>query len=622
MAILNLVRLNRSIILSQKSGTRFLSLILISAAATTATARQLSPQEALDRTDHLTRSNNISLSFTYHSNQNKDINTIYIFNTNPGFLMVAADDVATPLLGYSEESDFQPDNIAPGMTYWLEYLSAQIEDSLEGYSNSQSTRSNEREKIPPLLTTTWNQDSPYNQFCPKFGQGRSMTGCIATAMAQVMNYHQWPAKCQGGTVSYTSQYYSYTQDLSMNFNEVSFDWGNMLDSYSSSSPDVNKDAVALLMQACGYSVEMNYSPIESFSYAFFIGESLNQYFNYSDKMQTPERKYYSDEEWESMVYNQLAQGLPVLYGGTSKSGGGHQFICDGYDGNGYYHFNWGWGGLSDGYFLLDALDPSSIGIGGGESGYNYMQEIVINVAKPEMEIAGATDYLVYCQDNFTTKNLGSNPASDAKESVVLGNSVVFFPEIYKGVVNNGCKQIQGYFGILLENENGETTDLYYNGLLSIGSFYSFYNFSITLPSNLAEGNYKISPIFKVKSEDYYFPLKCPVGCIQTLNMTVTGKRATITPGTVANGEAGIKEIKTEAISQIKIFKSGNGKLTITSSLPIKNVSVYSIGGEMTLSQNAIGLTEINLDIDSLKSGVNIVRVRLADGQVMTRKIIL
>ena len=313
---------------------------------------------------------------------------IYVFNQTetPGFMVVSADDAVTPLLGYSDFNSFDPDNIPPALQNWLDQYSQQIEYARSTNSVA-SSEPNTRVSLPawsaiaPMVKTAWNQGAPYNNLCPLQGNSRTYTGCVATAMSQVMNYFKYPEKGQG-SITYKCE--SINQNLSLDFSDITFDWANMLNTYSGTSdPAVSQEAVATLMMAAGYSVQMSYSTNQSGAISGYIPGALVKYFNYDKGVLYVSRSQKTYTEWATLIYNNLKNVGPVIYDGDTDFSGGHSFVCDGYNGNGYFHFNWGWGGSGDGYFLLDSLNPSSIGIGGALGGFNFRQDAVLNIQKPK-----------------------------------------------------------------------------------------------------------------------------------------------------------------------------------------------------------------------------------------------
>lgn len=228
------------------------------------------------------------------------------------------------------------------------------------------TNNRTEEAVEPLLTTTWDQGPPYSLFVPD----GCLTGCTATAMAQVMKYWNWPVQ---GTGEHSYEWNGYI--LSANFGETTYDWDNMIDCYycGVQATQEQREAVATLMWHCGVSVEMNYSP--DWSGALLFPSSLIDYFNYSDEMSMEYHNDYSDASWKAKLKDCLNLGRPLYYVGCSLSNGSicHAFVCDGYDTNEMFHFNWGWSGSSDGYYALGALN-----VGGYGYQYNYTNQAIFN----------------------------------------------------------------------------------------------------------------------------------------------------------------------------------------------------------------------------------------------------
>lgn len=321
---------------------------------------------------------------------------VYVFSSDvAGFIIASADDSILPLLGYSETGNFVADNLPPAMSAWLDDYVAQIQSQRKITTNLGSNLSTRSDWAPvgPLVKTRWDQENPYNEDCWLImGDSKIQcpTGCVATAMAQVMNYFQYPEVGQG-SIAY--QPYGNAQGYSINFAEQPFDWANMLDSYEEGdyTPE-EASAVAYLMKACGYSVRMLYSQTGSGADDFEILNALYTYFKYSPQSQFAIRSFYSDDEWKELLYTHLSTVGPAVYNGRA-SFGGHSFVCDGYDGEGYFHFNWGWSGLGDGYFLLGSLNPGVQGVGGFAGGYNLDQSMILPV--PESEFSQPAEILQY-----------------------------------------------------------------------------------------------------------------------------------------------------------------------------------------------------------------------------------
>lgn len=307
----------------------------------------------------------------------------YVFNSksNGGYYILSANDLAYPILGYADNGSFNPDEMPPAMEWWLSEYGRQIEFAASKNArvaqNAPVMASDNWEAVEPMLSTKWNQDAPYNNDCPPQNGETCVTGCVATSMAQLMNYFKYPEVGEG-SIQYTSSGRRY----SMDFSRKPFDWDNMLDTYSRGKYNEEEAAaVAYLMKACGFSTKMQYSTSMSGTQGELIASALRTYFKYDGNCRSEVRLPYSWNEWSTMIYDNLKNVGPVVINGASLYGG-HSFVCDGYDGNGYFHFNWGWGGVSDGYYALDALNPDAQGIGGYAGGYNFSQDAIIGAQKP------------------------------------------------------------------------------------------------------------------------------------------------------------------------------------------------------------------------------------------------
>ena len=364
----------------------------IMAAALAMSAAPLTPEQALKRAQgsRAMRKSAISagamtLSFSMQTPAGSP--AIYVFDRpeSKGYLIVSADDAAIPVLGYADSGSFDSEEMPPQLEWWLSEYAAQISSSSANDISSKKITRSGKAAVSPLVKTTWNQGTPYNNLCPSVGNSKCPTGCVATAMAQVMKYHNYPPVGMGrvtATIPTGGSGAGY-----INLAQKPFVWDNMLDAYSGYDyTNQQAEAVATLMQAVGYACKMNYGVNGSGALSMNAAMSLSKNFKYNPYIQYLQRSYFNATEWDEIIYNELAAGRPVLYGGQSTSVG-HEFVCDGYDGNGYYHFNWGWGGMSDGYFLLDALNPDSVGTGGGEGGgYNSGQDIIIGVQPATEEL--------------------------------------------------------------------------------------------------------------------------------------------------------------------------------------------------------------------------------------------
>ena len=352
-------------------------------------AAPLSPDQALLRAsgntgNHLPSKDFSSPTLVYTTMSETLQPTSYIFNGEGSYMIVSADDSAIPLLGYGT-GNINPSSMPENMLWWLGEYGRQIEYMRSKGMNFSSDRLNALEDldpIEPMLKTMWNQDAPYNDQCPQIDGVNTYTGCVATAMAQVMNYFQYPDVGEG-SIQYTPP--AVGRRLSLDFSRTPFDWDNMLNAYGRGTyTDAQKNAVAYLMKACGYSIKMGYNVTQSGTQSALVAYAARTYFKYDQNTFCYFRDIYPTNEWTQMMYDNLANVGPVLMGGQAVEGG-HSFVCDGYDGNGYFHFNWGWGGSSDGYYALDVLSPEVLGIGGYEGGFNYHQDAIFGMQPPTGE---------------------------------------------------------------------------------------------------------------------------------------------------------------------------------------------------------------------------------------------
>lgn len=435
-------------------------------------AAPIDPQTALERLErfapeikrHAPAAQSRLLETKYDS---KGEAALYVFtySGNEGFMILSADDAVVPLLGYSETGTFRSGEGCENLEGWLQGYTLQIEDArtLPPYAGVLKTRAEGWPAIEPMVKTEWDQTAPYNNLCPVYENRRCVTGCVATAMAQIMKYWEYPSSGKG-TISYYAG--DISQDLNLDLSSITFDWANMQNRYGGTSSSQSQRAVAQLMQACGYSVKMNYSPRTSGALSRDVHTAFLTYFGYDSEVSLVSRYKYSQDDWNKLIYDELANVGPVLYSGQSTSGG-HAFVCDGYDGNGYYHINWGWSGMSNGYFLLNELTPHQIGTGGHYGGYNMQQEAVIGIMPPagrltveSMAIDNAAD------DSGNVKGLGYTYRINEFSNIVLSmrmrvtggvfNSPIFM-KIYETdpeTKQNGALVYDGVFNQVIKENNG------------------------------------------------------------------------------------------------------------------------------------------------------------------------
>ena len=351
---------------------------------------------------------------------------LYENENGEGWVIIAANDAVTPVLAYSETGHFRTDNMPSNIRHWMgkydKFIKRIETDGVEATEETKAEwkalrkgvrKAQASAVVGPLIQTTWDQDAPYYNFCPGTGYNKAYTGCVATAMAQVMKYWEWPKKGTGShsyrpldvnepydfweNPNYSTR---YKDTLSANFENTTYDWENMKNSYSGYTTLAQRTAVATLMYHCGVATEMMYgNDADGGSGTFTLNynewdthdnaqNAFYRYFKYKkptgymrDGYRYGGHTYYkkwSDDDWTAMVKEELDQQRPIMYGGASDEGG-HSFICDGYDSNNKFHFNWGWSGDGDGYFTLSNLNPGSGGAGGGNYSFSEDQDVLIGI---------------------------------------------------------------------------------------------------------------------------------------------------------------------------------------------------------------------------------------------------
>lgn len=323
----------------------------------------------------------------------------YVFGNNRCFVIIAADDCVHPILGYSTDCAFVTNEMPANTFAWLKAYDEEIayvsesrleaDDAIRSEWDSlldgRGLEPKSRSSVSPLLRTRWNQGMPFNNLCPadpNATDGHVLAGCVATAMAQIMNYWEHPTR-GSGTYSYTPQSHPEYGVQFADFRNTNYDWDHMKNVYSRGYSDAEANAVATLVYHCGVAVDMDYGPEVSTASTQKVPVALNTYFDYSDNMNLKQKSYitnngsvhviYTDAQWRSMLKTELNAHRPLYYSGgyyIAKESGSHAFVCDGYDANNFFHFNWGWGGAYDGYYAIGALNPG-VGPTGQFNQWNY-----------------------------------------------------------------------------------------------------------------------------------------------------------------------------------------------------------------------------------------------------------
>ena len=395
-------------------------------------------------------------------------NAYYVFNaeSNGGFVIVAGDDRVKDILGYSERGNFDLAKAPSNVRWWLGQYEKAISSLGKETHRAISRRAETvKDAISPFITTTWGQFSPYNDQCPEINGEHCVTGCVATAMAQVINYTKWPVSATGEIASYTTK----TNQIAIpKLEATTFDWGNMTDT-----------DIARLMRYCGQAVKMDYGLGESGSYDANIPGALIGKFGYDNNIRIVYRNGYNSETWENMIYNELKAGRPIIYGGQSGNSG-HSFICHGYM-DGMYYINWGWDGMFDGYFALTALNPT------GNGAYGKDQTAIIGIQKstggdivstPKVTVTKIT----LASSETITRNSNSDNFTGIKVECALQNS---FTE---------AKTVQSGFALYQGTELKSV--LGYGNVDFSPSIVITPSSTFALGAGLTDGTYRVVPVYR------------------------------------------------------------------------------------------------------------------------------
>ncbi len=465
----------------------------------TASAAPVSPQQAkgLAKSFLSARGKTVSALHAAKAPQTSgrftDSAAYHVFDVEGGgFVVVSGDDLTAPVLGYSDKGVFCEDNLPEGLQWLLQTYEEQIghvREASDRYAARQSRRTpspdrSVRHNIEPLMTTLWNQGYPYNLLCPQYYNedgtlgDRCATGCVATAIAQVMAYYRYPNATLRTIPGYVQRFSTNQGDKTVQLRNVAansaIDWEHMLDAYGDHDSEQQRQAIAQLMYWVGLGCKMGYGPSSAAGFPEGVN-ALKRYFGYDDGTHIESRSNHTIRSWDELLYKELETGHPIAFAGTN-SGGAHAFVLDGYDVDGLFHVNWGWGGMNNGYFRVDVLDPdddSGIGASSTPGGYNMGQDAIIGMRLPDD---------VTAPDNDAYK-LTVNDWEIRRDNVFFANYVN-----WSGVSadwNVGIARVADDGSLALMG-NESTTYLDPN-------YYQGFEFAV---KGLAQGTYRIVPVSK------------------------------------------------------------------------------------------------------------------------------
>jgi len=503
-------------------------LIAICVSALFANGKQISQNAALSAARKYSRTGQVAPAKNLRSDKTNNA-PYYAFNLEQGYVIVSGDDEMTELVGYAENGFFDAENVPPQMQLWLDGYAEYVAAVQSGKAKARKILLSDSPSVvvEPLVTTKWNQDAPFNNFAPEYTDDnnntqRCATGCAATAMAQIMKFHNWPEQ---GVGHYSYEHQSFGT-ISSNFSEHVYDWTNMIDRYNNGEySNVQADAVALLMKDCGVSLNMNYGPVSGAS-IYSYTPAFKNYFRYSSR--TVNRSGCETAEFTKIITDELQEGRPIIYCGTGEDGG-HAFVVDGYDTNYFLHVNWGWGGYSDGYFDMNYMDPTGLGIGGGSGAFKWNQGIVLaRPLKDGVEPYEFIQQLCFVPYNdvqggiFCEQEMPANKGDDV--TILLRNTANLSGESFFGSLNVGVFDDSGALVTMgneerIENNNGELLEF------QSGSLYSV-DLPMTLnTAGIADGNYIVRAMSKANGNVWR-----KFASTDCLNMTVAdGKVSLVSP---------------------------------------------------------------------------------------------
>lgn len=418
-----------------------------------------------------------------------EASSYYVFNAGSGggYVIISGDDAIAPVLGYATSGTFSEEQLPQQLKDMLQQYDAQIRYIAQHNITAQTYKA-PTQAVRPFIKTTWGQGAPYNNSCPSDANGRCLTGCVATAMAQIMYYYKWP-QAQTSTIDAYSSNGITVDELPA----TTFDWANMLTSYNGYNSSSRQDAaVAKLMAYCGASVHMAYSSLGSGSQGSYVPRALINNFGYARTARAVMPDNYSLHQLDSLMLGELQGGRPVLLTGVSNISGGHAFVCSGYDGNGLYHINWGWNGYCDGYYRLSLLDPRGQGIA-----FNLFREAIVGIqpqasGSAETETPFQEGRLVTEMDQKITRTDYTQPFNLTTPD---GYSFMIMPSLF----NRTCTTTVA----LAEVENGQIKQVYgsnanslYEGNIMAVTFGGF-----ALGANEHKGHKKLVAVWRENDAD-------------------------------------------------------------------------------------------------------------------------
>lgn len=441
---------------------------------------------------YVRRKSSLDLVYTVRQQSgNASTPLLYVFSpaSQKGYVVIAADDAVSPVVGYSPDNAFDAAAMPPQFKTFLDAMGQHVAEAAvqtDGASQAKAVATNHRSPISPLLDNIlWGQDEPYNRLTPVLSGEHTPTGCVATALAQIMYYHKFPVHATGS--SHYGFANMFVRGKTVVFGERGdYQWDKMRPNYPAgvSLTEDEGNAVALLMAEVGAACNMKYSPVESSTSGTYALKALQKHLGYTSA-RLVRRMNKTAEEWENLIYGELAEKRPVYLDGCAAELG-HAFVCDGYDANGYFHINWGWDGRANGYFNFSYLMPRTRGTGGsGKGAYVVDLQAIVGIAPPEKV---KTPYPTH---ELLAKTIEKNEAySDS------------YPKFnIRGVRLEGYEDIDADFSLGIRKQDGTLINVGTPSAWTIQKDYTYNRIDVTLvPENVPEGTYPLLPIFSPKQK--------------------------------------------------------------------------------------------------------------------------
>lgn len=535
-------------------------------------------------------------------------NALYVFapENGEGFTLVAGNDVMAPVFGYSDHGKFEVDNMPANVAFWLDVYRRQVDALVAAGAPAGATSfpNDTKPNVEMIMKTTWDQDAPYYNLCPKSGSKYTYTGCVATAMAQVMKVFNWPEKSTGTAVWNNSM---------VTFNRE-YAWDNMLNSYSESYTSAQGTAVAELMVDCGKSVDMSYSTSGSGANTDNVPDALIDNFGYNEGVAYVQKSAFTAVSWNDLMYNEVSHGRPILYGGFGANyNGGHQFVADGYRTTGYYHINWGWSGLCDGYYLIDNLAPSSTGIGGGDYGtYNVGCDAVIFIQPSNATTNTWVDRGVFCLGNF---NISSSTSSSLTFNTTNGN---FWSGTYNGFAVFGGNSFTAALGVRFINVEDPTASV----TLTSSTTKSFTRWSTIVSqftvniSSLPDGKYYAFPMSRANDTNEWIRMYQHTNKRQYV--VITKKDGVITSTAAPTDASQFYPVSWILFNEQNQTLAAGGKLTLTPLVFPAEANNPTLS--YTSSDPAVATVNEAGEVTGITEGTTVITVAATDGSGISTKV--